>query len=310
MGLAIVNSIIRSESVNGQVEVSSAEGVGTEIRITFDAAISEDEPPIAEVDRFDIHGKQPRVTLLGFDDGTKGTTLLRSVMEMYLKTWWGFEVVDSKSGSLGDVLIVNEDVGRLATALEAKDIQRPFILLASGRADADVMATIYDFDRVGGFCRLVAKPAGPSRLRQVLKACIGMITFRESSRRSTPTTRSFDANRSSTIPGPPSLSSDLLAGPSTMSRRVSQETGMHSVSRPRLGPRAQTFHPVLPISRPSSSQHSPAATPVALPEHQGEITITVGSGGTLLKTSVGTLERLGKIHILVVEDNEILRSLL
>ncbi|KLO17145.1 hypothetical protein SCHPADRAFT_847062 [Schizopora paradoxa] len=310
LGLAIVNSIIRSESVNGQVDVNSTEGVGTEIRITFDAGIPEDEPPIAEPERFDIHGKQPTATLLGFDDGTKGTTLLRNVMEMYLKTWWGFEVIDAESGSLGDVLIVNEDVSRLVTALEEKDLQRPFILLASGRADANIMATIYDFDRIGGFCRLVAKPVGPSRLRQVLKACIGMITFRESSRRSTPSSRSFEANRSSTIPGPISPSSDVLAGPSAMSRRVSQETGMHSVSRPRLGPRAQTFHPVLPVSRPSSSRASPVISPAALPESQNELTITVGSGGTLLKKSVGTLEKQGKINILVVEDNEILRSLL
>lgn len=42
----------------------------------------------------------------------------------------------------------------------------------------------------------------------------------------------------------------------------------------------------------------------------GDGTINVGAGGTLLKSSVGTLDRQGRVRVLVVEDNQILRDLL
>ena len=42
MGLAIVNSIIRSRGIDGKVDVWSAEGVGTEIKVTFSAEAVED----------------------------------------------------------------------------------------------------------------------------------------------------------------------------------------------------------------------------------------------------------------------------
>ena len=36
LGLAIVNSIVKSEGVRGKVDVYSAEGLGTEIRVTIE----------------------------------------------------------------------------------------------------------------------------------------------------------------------------------------------------------------------------------------------------------------------------------
>ena len=44
--------------------------------------------------------------------------------------------------------------------------------------------------------------------------------------------------------------------------------------------------------------------------HSSSPPIAVGSGGTLLKSSVGTLDAKKPVRVLVVEDNTILRNLL
>ena len=99
LGLVIVNSIIRPDSVNGHVEVSSTEGAGTEIRITFNAAVPEDEQP-PETKKLELHeGKRPMASMIGFDDRSRGTNLLRDVVRRYLTEWWGFDIIpagDSK----------------------------------------------------------------------------------------------------------------------------------------------------------------------------------------------------------------------
>lgn len=305
-----MNSIIRSESVDGRVDVSSMEGVGTEIRITFDAAIPEDEP-VTDVERIEILGRQATATLMGFGDDSKGTSLLREVLQMYLTSWWGFKVVENDEGHLGDILVVNENIDPLLQAIARKDARRPFILLVSERADAAVMAAMGEYERIGGFCRLVAKPMGPTRLRQVLKACVGMISFRDGSHRSSPTTISSSSSRANTLPIPTPSISDPFAIPASLSRRVSQETGMQATPRPRMGPRAHTFHPLLPTARePIISVPSSPAPVRATTMSDDEQTVTIGTGGTLLKSSIGTLDRRGRINILIVEDNEILRNLL
>ena len=312
LGLAIVKSIIRSESVDGQVDVSSTEGIGTEIRITFDAAIPDDEPA-TEAEKFDILNRQPTASLIGFEDDTKGTNLLRDIITMYLESWWGFQIVDAngKDKKEGDVFIVNETMTPLLNATREKNARRPIVLLASGRADADVLSAMYDFERIGGFCRLVAKPVGPSRLRQVLKACIGMISFRDGSRRGSPPVSSTQT-RANTLPSQSIFDPhDPHVGPSSLARRVSHETGMQSTTpRPRIGPRANTFHPLLPTSQEPQAPSTPASPARTLSDNENEQTVSVGPGGTLLKAAIGTIERRGRINILIVEDNEILRNLL
>lgn len=325
LGLAIVNSIIRSESVNGQVEVSSTEGVGTEIRITFDAEVPEDEPP-AEPEMFELQGTQrPTVSLIGFDDETKGTNLLREVIRRYLTEWWGLQIMDTTiEGPRGDILVVNEDSSPLKEAVASKNIDHPVIFLSSSRADPETMAHIYEYERLGGFCRLAAKPAGPSRLRQVLKAAVHLVWFR----------------KLGSVPPPVPISSmrqsSLLIGPEAMTRRVSHESavGVAVVGategrpvRPRMTPRAATFHPMAPLS-PSPTPMSPP--PLTAPENatkdEGNVPterqleqpsslsdgiITVGAGGTLLKASLEHYTRpTGRVRVLVVEDNQILRDLL
>ncbi|KAI5117962.1 hypothetical protein M0805_001623 [Coniferiporia weirii] len=310
LGLAIVNSIIHSDSVNGQVEVSSTEGVGTEIRITFNAAVPEDDQ-LSEIEKLELPGKQPTVSMIGFDEKSKGTTLLREVIERYLTAWWSFDIVPVVDGAPGDILVLNEDGSLISQAIEEKDFSRPFVLLTSSRADAETMAIVYEYDRLGGFCRVVSKPVGPSRLRQVLKACVHMIYFRDNPQHSPPETTSPGASRSNTLPSV-SFQSDSAAGQSStatvLPRRLSQEgsTQMLSSARPRLLPRANTYS-----TMPPRTGNSPLSSPPQeYPSSPGETTITIGAGGTLLKSSIGTCDRRGRARVLVVEDNQILRDLL
>lgn len=294
-----MNSIVRSESVNGHVDVSSTEGVGTEIRITFDAAIPEDDQP-SELEKLDIQGKKPTVSMFGFDEGSRGSNLLRDVIKKYLHSWWGFEIVEPTESVSGDILVLNEDVTLIARATEAKDISRPFVLLTSSRADNKTMSTVYSFEKVGGFCRLVSKPVGPSRLRQVLKACVHIVQFRDGSQYTSSPGASPDITR-------PLASPTLLS--ESNCRRLSQESGAQSPFRPRMAPRASTFHPVFSgqMGFPNSPSNSP---PQEYPSSPGNTTINIGTTGTLLKSSIGTRDKKGRARILVVEDNQILSDLL
>ena len=305
LGLAIVNSIIRSESVNGQVDVSSTEGVGTEIRITFDAGVPEDVQS-SEKEELGLQGKQPTISMAGFEnDGCKGTVLLREVLEKYLTEWWGFQIVPPSSNALGEVVVLNEDMTLITKAIAEKDTSRPFVLLTSSRADAEMMATVYDFERLGGFCRLVSKPAGPSRLRQVLKACVHIVQFKESSQDTPSEVQRTDKSGTASHP------SEIGPAHNSMFRRPSQEPSGQSSLRPKMLPRANTFHPMLPqrIPIPSSPKPSP---PLDYPSSLGNTTINIGTGGTLLKSAIGSWNRHSntRTRVLVVEDNQILRDLL
>ena len=305
LGLAIVNSIVNSDSVKGHVDVSSVEGVGTEIRITFNAAVAEEPPQGAEIEKLDLNGTRQSVTMVGFDDDTKGTALLRDVLERYLRSWCGLDIASPSEGKpTGNILLLNEDPTLLLKAIEAKDTSRPFVLLASSRADAETTGIAYDYERLGGFCRIVYKPAGPNRLRQVLKGCVFFLLFRE--------TASASVNAEELRPSvtnSSSISHELLPSQTTLPRRTSQEGSSTSI-RPRMISRANTFHPTLPSKSISGSPLS--SPPQEYPSSPGETTISIGVGGTLLKSSIGTWHRQGqsRARILVVEDNQILRDLL
>lgn len=304
LGLAIVNSIINSESVKGHVDVSSLEGIGTEIRITFNATVAEESNQAAEIEKLEMNGTPQSVSMVGFDDDSKGTTLLRDVLEEYLKTWCGLDIAPPSEGDpTGNIVLLNEDPSLLVKAIVARDISRPFVLLTSSRADAERTGIANDFERINGFCRIVYKPAGPNRLRQVLKGCVCFLLFRETSGTSTSTSAEDFLRPSATST---SFSHDLLP---SQARRTTQAGSPTSVKIPRLS-RANTYHPILPSKAiPGSTISTP---PQEFPSSPGETTITIGASGTLLKSSIGTWNRQGqnRARILVVEDNQILRDLL
>ncbi|KAF9484335.1 hypothetical protein BDN70DRAFT_910722 [Pholiota conissans] len=243
LGLAIVSSIITSDNVRGEVDVWSEEGVGTKIKVTFPAEvpISAEPGPVSQPFTND---PIPTVSLYGFSDKHKGTELLRIITSRYLTSWWGFKVVEE-----GDIVILNDDPSPIASAIQQQDTRRCFILLSSAQGNTAIMATATEYDKIGGFCRILYKPGGPNRLYAILQQCIEHLS-----------------------PEPPYSSSSL---PST--------------------PAADDVHIHL-LPEVSALDSVP--------------TMALSTGGTLLKSSLGSLGDIPHFRVLVVEDNNILRDLL
>lgn len=311
LGLAIVHSIVRSASVDGKVDVWSAEGVGTEIKVTFTAETVESEVANGDQELARLYGslKRPPVSLVGFDSPHKGVQLLKNVVSSNLVERWGFEIADE--GEPGGIVVVNEDYTPLGKAIEEKDAKRAFIILSSRRGEGHLMNLVTDYERIGGFARIVYKPLGPCRLFLALKLCLHAMNIAESSRRKGGAARGeLDVALGKDVHG-----RDIFFG--HIPRRFSEEGGSKPYPlRPTLGPRAITIHPLTTWSHASSGDEQEQSDREYPPESAvfaqspSSPTIAVGNGGTLLKTSVRDGEQAGRIRVLVVEDNNILRNLL
>ncbi|KAK7454471.1 hypothetical protein VKT23_011227 [Stygiomarasmius scandens] len=309
LGLAIVNSIVTSESVGGKVDVWSEEGVGTEIKITFFAEIPDEPEDIDPPEVPNKPGAQHSVSLIGFDSSHRGVQLLHSVLRTYLIERWGLEICPPEQG-YGDIIILNEDISPLKAATERRDASRPFIILSSTRGSPELMSAASEHELIGGFCRFVYKPGGPSRIWTALNLCVQSIKIKSQS--SSPHGQYSEGqqrevnNQASVLNGP--------LTPAIPPRRNSEDKSTFHV-RPTIGPRANTVHPTSASSWKMSVLHEKDEKDEKDKETPDpdtvEPTITVGAGGTLLKSSVGTLQpKEQKIKILVVEDNTILRNLL
>ncbi|RDB26087.1 Hybrid signal transduction histidine kinase B [Hypsizygus marmoreus] len=304
LGLAIVNSIVTSESVGGKVEVWSEEGLGTEIKVTFYAEkLDEDDGASTEMGPFKMDDMltRPTVSLVGFDTPHKGVMLLRKVLQNYLTSWWGFEV---QSGpKYGDILILNEDPSLVQEATERHDTSRPFIVFSASRGSPKLMAIATDHERIGGFCRILFKPGGPSRLRAVLNLSIHALKIGSRSRQPSP----MNNDEQLFLP----LTHTTIAG--AISRRNSDYEENHNrlrqhYHRPPMSLRSSTAHPtstswqlLTPTNESSETPEIDMISP----------TISIGQGGSLLKSAVRTFDApKRRFRVLVVEDNSILRSLL
>lgn len=307
LGLAIVNSIIRSDSVEGRIDVWSEEGVGTEIKVIFNADKAEEEGDSSCVDmepfKFDDPEHPPTVSLIEFDTEHPGVQLLASTLRTYLTSWWGFELQDPR-GSLGMIVILNEDVSLIAKASQAHDISKPFIVLSDSRGSPQVMSVCNEYERIGGFCRVVFKPGGPSRLRATLNLCLHALKIQAQ----TADVQFMSKRVSNFSDGDGGSLSTSISTILPARRNSDRAIEGAAATRPSIS-RSVTIHPTVATSwrrlsttSEQSSEEEPETT---------SPTITVGPGGTLLKSSVGTIQsKLKPFKILVVEDNPILRNLL
>lgn len=313
-----MNSIVRSSSVDGKVDVSSVEGVGTDIRVTFTAEDVDDEDDShsdSELTRLYEALRQPSISLVGFNEGHRGERLLRDVLSSYLVSRWSFSV--AQGSELGDIVIVNEDFNLVAQAVQDKNNRRPYIILSSGRGDPRLMNVVADYEHIGGFCRIVYKPLGPCRLHAALKLCLHALHISEASRlryTSEPGSEVSSISMNGHAGTPDSKERSPIGTP--LPRRFSEESSHQqkpAFTRPSLGPRAITAHPGTNWTQLSSqeeydeqvdrdyiSDHGPSSTP----------TVAIGTGGTLLKSSVRPGNSRNGVRVLVVEDNAILRNLL
>ncbi|KAJ7722741.1 hypothetical protein DFH07DRAFT_856541 [Mycena maculata] len=302
LGLAIVNSIVKSESVNGKVEVSSEEGFGTEIKVTFTGQITDDDAPAPEMEPFKFDDPMHPVTisLVGFDDDHRGIQLLRQVVQMYLVSWWGFEVRPAEQ-DYGEIVILNEDVEPVKKATAERNTSRPFIILSTLRGNPGVMAIASEHERIGGFCRVIYKPGGPSQLHALLKLSLHTIKIGRSG--------------GTTPHGESVAAAEAATAMAHVPRRNSEERSNNpwaTTVRPMMSPRSSTAHPLSSLSWQTLSSTAEREESEAVDDEMVP-TINIGTDGhgMLLRSSVGTIssdER--RFRVLVVEDNSILRNLL
>ncbi|KAF7375159.1 Histidine kinase [Mycena sanguinolenta] len=298
LGLAIVNSIVKSEGVKGKVDVWSEENLGTELKVTFTAQIAGDDEvtaPEMESFKFEDPTHPVSVSLVGFEDEHKGVQLLHNVLQTYLVSWWGFEVRTS-AHPYGEIVILNEDVEPVKRATAERSTSRPFIVLSTLRGNPVVMAIASEHERIGGFCRIIYKPGGPSRLHALLKLCLHAINIG----------RSGESSPHQEIEEP-------VMTIAHVPRRNSEEAKTAlAPSRPKLSPRSSTAHPLTTLSWKTLSSTAETEEP-PIEEGEGDPTVSIGATGTLLRSSMSTgsinsEER--RFRVLVVEDNSILRNLL
>ncbi|KAF8623646.1 hypothetical protein AX17_007345 [Amanita inopinata Kibby_2008] len=310
LGLAIVSSIVTSDSVNGKIDVRSEEGAGTEIRVTFlaekpDVTEQLTQPLVFKND--DRTSSMPTIALVGFDNKEHhGIQLLRTALLIYLKSWWNFKTVSSTKSA--DIMIINEDSTLVKTATESHDTRQSFIILSAARGNPALMSIASEFERIGGFCRILYKPGGPSRLWIILKLAIHAIKIGS---------RSRCTSADGTMENGPSHSTSMSlmldktsAANAGLARRKSEDYKRRPhtfLRRPSIAPRSTTGHTGSVWSR--ASYFAEKSRPHE--EIKSMSTVSIGTGGTLLKASIGSTEKSRRRYrILVVEDNNILRNLL
>ncbi|KZS92507.1 hypothetical protein SISNIDRAFT_429142 [Sistotremastrum niveocremeum HHB9708] len=314
LGLAIVHSIVRSEAVGGRLEVSSTEGVGTEIKIILEAdAVNDhnfegidDEPRFKE-------GQNSTLTicLLGFDMPLRSTKLLKETITRYLHDWWGFNVV-SELDSTVDIILINENASYLAETHDSRETLRPVIVLSSARGDSYLLSLLEAYERAGGLCRALFKPGGPSRLRKMLKLCVHYINLRGSRPQPPPEIQQESSAQGVSPPTPLQPSFDITGhpAPAPLQRRRSDEV-RKALQRPPMSARSTTYHNAsINWKKDEPLANSPASSISGSGPSSPGLTVPVGTGGMLLKSSIGTVNAGPSPRVLIIEDNAILRSLL
>jgi hypothetical protein len=208
---------------------------------------------------------------------------------------------------LSDIVIVNEDSSPVVTALEKMDYHRSFIILSSSRGSPRVMGICSSYENFGGFCRIVHKPGGPFRLRSALKQLLRAKQRRQ--QRLPSVTSSSSGLSDDSI----SLHSSMLTDePSSPERPLRIEWGSHSLSpREFLTPSTNNPIPTSPDVENDAPSYQDSNGSESTPSSMSSSTVTIGTDGILLESSVRSLDlSRPRPKVLVVEDNHILRSLL
>ena len=307
LGLAIVNSIVRSEDVNGKVDVWSSEGFGTEIRISFEAEVEDedDSTSVSSVTSESSIGRGHSISFLSFDMTHRGHVLSLEVLGAYAAGWY-FILRDD-----GDILVVN---GADEAAIDIDVSRKPIIILTAHRS-SKAHAMRDRAEKLGCYCQILYKPIGPHHFREVLENA--MIWLEESRSTSRPPIARENSDASQESVESASTIGDLSAAAfdrryrdlrAPLTRRRSEEEP-HFV-RPSMAPRGVTYHVT---RRVSNDEGSPVGSPSFSSPHSTISTISLADGGSILKAVAIGGEGLGRERtpkVMVVEDNVINRRVL
>ena len=317
LGLAIVNSIVRSEDVNGKVDVWSSEGMGTEIRVSLDVEVNDEEEDSvssaassASVSAASSFGQNISVSLIGFDPNHRGHALSLDVLSSYACSYH-FDVKET-----GDIIIVHEDESLIQAHM---DDGKPIIYL-TGTRRGEITSLASKISKIGGFFHIVYKPIGPSGLKHALQAAVHFlesppdITARPAISRGSSGASEESASTISELSGLKHKSTHNDRVP--LQRRRSEETEQLISTRPAMAPRGLTYHhgpsaSVGPPRRTSADQED--LSPSLSSPSSTLSTISLADGGVLLKAAAqpaAVSRRSGTPRVLVVEDNVINRRVL
>lgn len=331
LGLAIVNSIVRSDNVNGKVDVWSSEGAGTEIRISFEVEVFDEEDDQSSSSGSSVtsiasgFGRGHSVSFHGYDVDKRGNVLALDVLSSYAASWH-FDLRED-----ADIVVLNEDEELL---YEYRDRGKAMVFLSSNQTQATI-AFRDSINRAGGHCQIVHKPIGPTALRQALQRVVvwiehrdGGITpvselerpsmSREASDRTVDSTESGgSADSNSTVS---ELSHRNHMGQRSVSdrqplmRRRSEEQDQHNTpSRPSMAPRGLTYHHGVHPPSAHAPRVPPRKSSVASDvSHEGS-PISLADGGVMLKAAQlpASAPRIARTpRVMVVEDNIINRRVL
>ena len=150
--------------MSGDLRISSVEGDGTKVSLTFPVEpITKAPKPIFPPIPF------KSTILYGYNESHRGSTLLKAVTTRYLTEWWGVRVLEPEDESDTDLIIINESLALFRSWVQRRQIQQPVVLLISTRRDLDVCKlSIAEFENSGGVCEVMFKPSGPVRLHCAL----------------------------------------------------------------------------------------------------------------------------------------------
>ncbi|OCF38511.1 two-component system sensor protein [Kwoniella heveanensis CBS 569] len=332
LGLAIVNSIVRSESVNGKVDVWSAEGMGTEIRVTFEVEVVDDEDDASSTSSVIFSttssfafGTGHTVSFVAFHPEHRGHQLSLEVLHMYTNAWT-FGISPEDSQTLGDIVVINEEEEVIP---ELYNQDRALILLVAVRGfDANHIS--HEINSNGGFCHLLFKPVGPTVYHNALQAAVDWLHAKNGSVDGHGSSSgSIDNERPPISRGSSGASQESASTISELShrrftplrdhrlplQRRRSEENEQIATRPSMAPRGITYHAPRRVPSVTGGDETPQSSP-----QQGSAsptstisTISLADGGVMLKAATVPAEtpRRGRMaRVMVVEDNIINRRVL
>ncbi|TKY90199.1 hypothetical protein EX895_000197 [Sporisorium graminicola] len=177
LGLSIVNSIVQSPSMNGKIDVWSTEGEGTEIRVTCELELCEDDDVEGPTYKPAVNVHQTyTVALLGFDE-SRGDQDLCHALEGYFLNWWEFKLSEQVQADdhikHSDVLVINDDMQLLEKVKAQRGLELPpVIFLTASRGESEIAMACEAYHAAGGVARILFKPAGPAKLESVVDFCL------------------------------------------------------------------------------------------------------------------------------------------
>lgn len=172
LGLSIVNSIVQSPAINGKIDVWSTVGQGTEIRVTCELELCQDDETEGPIYKPFLNVEHQRsISFLGFDEELRGQSDLKDVLRSYFEDWWRFEFLDNIEK--GDMILINDDLSLIRKVLDVRSSPLPPIILLTGARGSSAVEELCDeYQQSGGVVRLLFKPAGPAKLEAVTDFCL------------------------------------------------------------------------------------------------------------------------------------------